>query len=153
MKMILSIMLFGSMVFFSACYSKTVKHQPVRAANDANRVLRAVYIDGDYQKALELADASMQRSVKVDDLIQLTELIRQQRGKLKTLKADSYIMMSGNTMELIYVGEYELGIFYHRVVMVGDATNGYKVSGLWCRPDAYPDDPMRRKFVQEILVR
>jgi hypothetical protein len=142
-----------SLVFvFSGCRIQTVKHSPVRAAIDTNQFLRAFYFDEDYAKALELADGQLRQSATSDDLKKMAEGIKQERGALKTLRADSYLMTQGETMELFYTGEYEKGVLHHRLVLVGDASSGYRVSGVWFQADPYPENPLRRKFEGEIFV-
>ncbi len=55
-------------------------------------------------------------------------------------------------MELFYVGTYENGTLYHRLVLMGDADTGYKVSGIWYSVDPYPKHTLRREFKQPSLV-
>ena len=136
----------------SGCRLQTVRHEPSQAVSDGNHFLKALYLNEDYPKALELADVQLRQSLTVDDLKHLVEGIKQQRGELRTLKADSYLMGQGRGMELFYVGIYEKGILYHRLVLMGEASSGYKVSGVWYSLDPYPEQPLRRKFNQEILV-
>ena len=141
-----------SLVFvLSACRIQTVKHNPVRAAIDTNQFLRVLYFDEDYTKALDLAIGQLRQST-TDDLNKMVVGIKQERGALKTLRADSYLMTQGATMELFYIGEYEKGLLYHRLVVMGDASSGYRVSGVWFQPDPYPENPLRRKFDVDIFV-
>lgn len=55
-------------------------------------------------------------------------------------------------MELFYTGVYERGTLYHRLVLQGEATSGYRVSGLWYILDPYPEQTLRRKFETNIPV-
>jgi hypothetical protein len=142
-----------SLLVLTACRDEKATHQPVQAASDANRFLKALYFEEDYPKALELADAQLRQSVDANGLRQLVEGIGQQHGKLKTLRADSYLMTPGSTMELFYIGEYEKGILYHRLVLMGNASSGYRVSGVWYQPEAYAAQPLRRSFNQDIQVK
>jgi len=142
-----------SLLVLTGCRYETVTHEPVRAASDTNRFLKALYFEEDYPKALDLADVQLRQSTNADDLKRLVEGIQQQHGKLKTLRADSYLMTPGSTMELFYIGEYEKGILYHRLVLMGNASSGYRVSGVWYQPGAYAAQPLRRSFNQDIQVK
>ena len=82
----------------------------------------------------------------------LVDQIDQRQGKLTVLQADSYLMTPGKAMELFYVGTYENGTLYHRLVLMGDADTGYKVSGIWYSVDPYPKHTLRREFKQPSLV-
>ena len=55
-------------------------------------------------------------------------------------------------MELFYVGTYDNGVLYHRLVLAGDASAGYRVTGIWFKPEPYPENVMRKKFETEIPV-
>ena len=136
----------------SACHLQSVKHSPVKAAFDANQFLKSLYFDEDCPGALRLADEQLRQSVTADDLKKMVDRVKQERGTLKTLRADSYLMTQGQTMELFYIGEYEKGLLYHRLVVMGDASSGYRVSGVWFQPDPYPKNALRRKFDGEIFV-
>lgn len=135
-----------------ACRFQAVQHSPVRAASDANKFLKALYYDEDYVKALELADEQLRSAATVENLKQIVEQIKQKRGNLRQLWGDSYLMTPGATIELFYVGDYDQGISYHRVVLVGDASSGYRVSGIWFQDEPYPQQSRRRKFDVDVLV-
>ena len=72
---------------------------------------------------------------------------------LQRLAAESYLMVQGAGMELFYVGTYDNGVLYHRLVLVGDASAGYQVAGIWFKPDPYPENAARQKFETEIPVQ
>ena len=55
-------------------------------------------------------------------------------------------------MELFYVGEHEKGLVYHRVVLLGDGSEGYKVSGLWYQLEPYPQHGLRAPLEEKIVV-
>lgn len=141
------------LIFLSACQVQNVHHDPVAAVSDANRFLKALYLQRDYSKALELADVQLRQSSNADDLRPIVERIKGERGELKALKADSYLMTPGRTMELFYIGTYERGTLYHRLVLAGDVPSGYRVSGVWYSVDPYPEQPMRRSFNQDLFVQ
>lgn len=136
----------------SACRLQTVNHSPSKAAFDANQFLKALYSDEDYLKALNLAADPVRQSASADDLKKMVEKIKQEHGTLKRLKADSYLMTQGQSMELFYIGEYEHGFLFHRLVLIGDASSEYKVAGVWFQSDPYPTSPLRHKFETEILA-
>ena len=144
---------FCLLLLSASCKAESVRHEPAIAVINGNQFLKALHIDEDYEKARGLADTQLQESVTANDLRQLVEKIKTERGALKTLKADSYLMVQGRGMELFYLGTYDRGQLYHRLVVVGDASSGYEVSGVWYSTDAYPEQPLRRKFGQEIFVQ
>lgn len=141
------------LLFSASCKVESVRHEPAIAVTDGNQFLKTLYIEEDYERARGLADAQLQQSVTASDLSQMVKGIERDQGDLQTLKADSYLMVQGRGMELFYVGTYNRGTLYHRLVLNGDASSGYKVSGVWYSIDPYPDQPLRRKFDQEILVK
>ena len=147
-----SFIIVSLLLSLSACHSQSVRHSPVKAAFDANQFLKALYFDEDYPGALRLTDEQLRQSVTADDLKKMVNGMKQERGALKRLRADSYLMTQGETMELFYTGEYEKGVLHHRLVLMGDASSGYRVSGVWFQPDPYPENPLRRKFDVEISV-
>jgi hypothetical protein len=147
-----SLMFFLLISGFFACRFQAVRHSPVRAASDANKFLKALYYDEDYVKALELSDEQLRNTGTVENLKQMVEQMKQKRGKLKQLWGDSYLMTQGATIELFYVGDYDQGISYHRVVLVGDASSGYRVSGIWFQHEPYPQQSLRRKFDVDVVV-
>jgi len=95
----------------------------------------------------------LRTSAATDALTKMINQIKAERGRLKTLAADSYLMVQGEGMELFYVGIYENGILYHRLVVIGDVTTGYKISGVWFQHEPYPQSQLRRKFEMEIPVQ
>lgn len=50
------------------------------------------------------------------------------------------------------MGEYKKGVLYHRLVLMGDASSGYRVSSVWFKSDPYPENPLRLKFDGDIFV-
>lgn len=140
------------MLCFSACSFRAANHNPVSAALDANRFLKALYYEENGAAALALADEQLRRSVTAENLKKTVEALKQERGGLRRLTADSYLMVPGSTIELFYVGQYEKGVLYYRLVLVGDSSSGYKVAGLWFKPDPYPENRLRRKFNADIVV-
>jgi hypothetical protein len=139
-------------IALSACSLQAVKHSPTKAAFDANKFLKALYSDEDYAKALELAAEEFRPYVTVENFKSLVEKTRQERGTVKSLKADSYVMMQGKSIELFYTGEYERGLLYHRLVLIGDSSSEYRVAGVWFSPDPYPPNQLRLKFDSEIVA-
>jgi hypothetical protein len=136
----------------AACHPQAIKHNPVRAAFDTNRFLKALCFDQDFAGALNLADEPLQQFVSAERLGRMVEENNQKWGALTRLRADSYLMTLGRTMELFYDGEYQKGVLYYRLVLVGDASTGYKVSGIWFQPDPYPENTLRRKFNVAIVI-
>ena len=135
-----------------ACQFQTIRHSSLKAALDTNQFLKALYFDEDFAEALRLAGEQLRQSVTADTLKKMVDEIGRERGRLKNLRADSYLMTQGQSMELFYIGEYETGVLYHRLVLIGDASSGYKVTGVWFQPDPYPTNSLRRKFDADIFV-
>ena len=134
------------------CWFQSIKHNPTTAAFATNVFLRALYVERNYERALSLSDEALRKSATADNLAQMVDLAEKNCGALKELKADSYLMAPGKTMELFYVGKCDKGILYHRLVLVGDASNGYRVSGVWFQDSPYPEQAMRRRFETVIVV-
>ena len=124
----------------------------MKAVSDTNQFLKALYFDERFAEALRLADPTLRNSASPADLENIVKKTKQEVGDVKKLKADSYLMTQGRSMELFYVGTYEKGTLYHRLVLVGDASSGYKVSGVWFQPEPYPEQALRRKFSADIFV-
>src|SRR5262249_21740110 len=112
--------------FLCDCRLETVKQDPNRAVSDANQFLKDLYFDERFPEALEIADPTLRQSTTPTVLREIAEKATQQKGALQELKADSYLMTPGRSMELFYIGKYEKGVLYHRLVLVGDASSGYK---------------------------
>jgi hypothetical protein len=140
-------------VSVTGCHFQTFRHSPERAASDANVFLKALYIDHDYQRALDLADAELRKAATVENLQQMVEIGDNKLGKIKELRAESYLRTQGRSMDLFYVGDYERGVLYHHIVMAGDASAGYRVSGVWFKDDPYPEGPLRLRFERNLVVR
>ena len=138
---------------FSACHIHATKHDPVKAALDTNQFLKALYLDENPSEALKFCDEQFRTSGATNALTRMISQIKAERGRLKTLTADSYLMVQGPAMELFYVGTYENGTLYHRLVVTGDASAGYRVSGVWFQHEPYAHSNLRRKFQTEILVQ
>jgi hypothetical protein len=139
-------------LLLAGCRFEAVEHNPNKAISDAHLFLKALYVDEDYQKAFNFAHAELQQTAKPDDLRKVVARIKSQYGNLERLKADSYMQTPGSTMELFYVGTYDKGTLYHRVVLMGNVSSGYKVSGVWFKAEPYPEHTLRHKFNVDIYV-
>ena len=138
---------------FSACHFQAVKHDPVKAVLDTNQFLKVLYFDENPTEAVKFGNEEFRTSGATDALTKMLSQIKREQGSLKRLAADSYLMVQGPAMELFYVGTYDNGVLYHRVVVAGDASAGYRVSGVWFKPEPYPQSNLRRKFEVEIPVQ
>lgn len=141
-----------SIVLLSGCRLEYAKHDPMKAVSDANVFMKALYLDEHYQKAFEISHPELRRRGSPGDLLQIIERIKQQVGGLRRLKADSYFEGHDKTVEVFYIGTYERGVIYHRIVLTGDTSNGYKVSGVWLNTEPYPEIGSRYRFKNEIFV-
>jgi hypothetical protein len=135
----------------SGCYLEKISHSANQAAVDAHEFLRAMYVEEDYDKALQIAAEPVRQSATADTMKQMVEKTRQERGDFKFFKADSYLITQGRSMEVFFVAEHANGLVYHRLVMVGDASSGYKVTGVWFKLEPYPPNPLRIKFEGEVV--
>jgi hypothetical protein len=135
----------------SACSLEKISHSPNQAAFNAHEFLRAMYVEEDYAKALHIAAEPVRQSATADTMKQMVEQTRQERGDFKFFKADSYLMTQGRSMEVFFVAEHANGLVYHRLVMIGDASSGYKVTGVWFKLEPYPANPLRIKFEGEVV--
>ena len=140
-------------LFSSACHYEAIKHDPKKAALDTNRFLKTLYFDENPSEALKFCDEQVGAAGGADALTRMINKTKQDRGQLRSLVADSYLMAPGSGIELYYVGTYEKGVLYHRLVVLGDVSAGYKVAGLWFKDDAYPQTELRLKFEPEIPVQ
>lgn len=137
----------------AGCVLQSVKHNPTTSALAANVFLRAMYVEHNYDRALMLSDPALRKSVTAANLAAMVELAERKCGTLQELKAESYLMTPGKTIELFYVGRCDRGILYHHLVLVGDVSDGYHVSGVWFQDSPYPVQTMRRQFETELVVR
>jgi hypothetical protein len=148
MKIILILLLAGALV---GCTFRSVSHDPSTAAMAANVFLKALYIEHDYDRALMLSDESLRRMVTSDKLAELVKVVDDNCGELKQLQADSYAKGQDLTLELFYTATCEKKTLYHRLVMVGDVSKGYRTAGVWFQDAPYPGN--RPKFKNGIVVQ
>lgn len=138
--------------FLGGCTLRATTHNPVKEALAASIFLRTVYIDHDYVHAMQLAHDELQQSVGVDDLRQIAEEAQSKEGKVQTFTGESFLPTPGETIEVFFVGQHERQTLYHRLVLIGDESNGYKVSGVWFSTQPYAAHTERRRFSQPVLV-
>jgi hypothetical protein len=138
---------------FSPCHFQAIKHDPIKAALDTNQFLKVLYFYGNPSEALKFSTEEFRTSGATDGLTKMLGQIKREQGSLRSLAADSYLMVQGPAMELFYVGTYDNGVLYHRVVVAGEASAGYRVSGVWFQHEPYPQSTLRRKFQIEISVQ
>ena len=137
----------------SGCHYQHVTHDPNRAVRDTNNFLKALYIDQNYQRALDLGDNALHKATTVQDLEQLVKTAEANAGKLEELRAESYLQTLGKTMEVFYTAKYHNATLFQCLVLTGDASEGYKVSGVWLKDSPYPEQALRRQFHTKIVVQ
>jgi hypothetical protein len=135
-----------------ACTIQRIRHDPSTAAEAANIFLKAMYIQHDYQHALMLSDEALRRSANDENLAQTVKMAEEKCQGSGELKAESYVMSPGKTMELFYTERCQSGNLYHRLVLIGDVSNGYRVSGVWFQEAPYPETGLRRKFQNQSVI-
>lgn len=143
----------GIFLCLSACHLQAIKHDPYKAALDANRFMKALYFDENPTEALQYCDEQMRVPSTIDGFGKMINKTKDERGGLKRLAASSYVMEQGSAMQLFYVGTYEKGVLYHRITVDGNASDGYRVVGAWFQLEPYPQNQLRRNFEEEIPVQ
>lgn len=142
----------GILLCLSGCEYQAIKHDPHKAVLDANRFMKALYLDENPSEALQYCDERMRVPNATDNLTNMIKKTRQERGSLRKLSASSYVMEQGSAMQLLYVGTYEKGVLYHRIAVEGNA-DGYRVVGVWFQPEPYPQSELLHNFETEIPVQ
>jgi len=137
----------------SACHVQAIKHDPYKAALDANRFMKALYFDENPTEALQYCAEQMRVPSTIDGFRKMINKTKEERGSLKSLAASSYVMEPGSAMQLLYVGMYEKGVLYHRITVDGNASDGYRVVGAWFQLEPYPQNQLRQNFETEITVQ
>jgi hypothetical protein len=135
------------------CTFKSVRHDHNVAVEAGNAFLSALYLQRNYSRALELADESFRKTVSLENLGQMVDMAEKNCGTRKEFKAESYQMAPNVMTEVYYVETCDRGVVYHRLVLVGDATNGYSVAGVWLNSSPYPQNSLRQKFEKDIVVK
>lgn len=148
MKNILILLLACALV---GCTFRSVRHDPATAAMAANVFLKALYIERDYDRALMLSDDALRRVANHDKLAELVKVVDDNCGELKQLQAESWQKGQDLTLELFYTATCEKKTLYHRLVMVGDVSKGYRTAGVWFQDAPYPGN--RPKFENGIVVQ
>jgi len=87
----------------AGCISQSVTHDPDRAATDANQFLKAIYIDRNSSAALALAENGLRESVARETLTNMVDELIRERGALKRMAAESYLMADGRNIVIFYV--------------------------------------------------
>src|SRR4051794_8262109 len=87
----------------SACHFQAIKHDPHKAALDANRFMKALYFDENPTEALQYCDEQMRVPSTIDGFGKMINKTKEERGSLKSLAASSYLMEQGSAMQLFYV--------------------------------------------------
>jgi hypothetical protein len=141
------------LVLMNACHLEQIRHDPEMAVLAANTFLSVLYFNEDYDKAIQLADAQLRDNASINDLRNMVGMTKRERGRLQSLTADSYVINPGHNIGLFYIGHYAGGgILYHRLVLIGDATSGYRVAGVWFSRKPYPSTSSRHKFEGEFSI-
>jgi len=136
----------------SGCYVAVVSHSQERALSDSNDFVSAFLVDRDAEHAWRLGDPELQRRTDVHSIQGVLETIDARVGRLREILPDSYIQTPGRTMEVLYVGTYERGLLYHRIVLAGDKS-GYRVTGFWFQAEPYPQESSRQPFRNAKAIR
>jgi hypothetical protein len=126
---------FGLTVAFNCCFMvscmNVIVHDQNSAARAATEFARIAFVDRDYTKAFSLLAP---RSRPYITLEKLSETIPKMHPKSfpSQVTATEYEPMPGQSGMTIYVkGDGEGEEFFYRLVMDGDASSGYQVSGLF----------------------
>jgi len=145
--------LFSALLVMLGCSFRATTHDPIKAASDGGEFLLSVYINHDYVGALRSSHNQLQQSAKADDLQRLVEQAQSKVGTLQKLTGESFVPVPGDAIEVFFVGRHERGILYNRLVLIGDSTNGYKVSGFWFSSQPYSKVREQKSFSTKIEIR
>src|SRR5262245_61093624 len=106
-KLMRRVFLVFLLLCLSACTFKTGTHDAATAASAAKVFLKALYLDHDANRALSLGDEQLRKSATATQLTDLAKTVDLHCGVLKELKADSYAMLPGQTMDIFFTGTCE----------------------------------------------
>ena len=139
------IILIALMLF--SCSTRVLNHDENKALQDANKVLKILYFNEDYKAAYDQFDPWFQRNYTPDDLKKIVTDMKTGYGKLKDLQADSFSIMERSSIITLYFnGTHENASSYHRVILKGNAKNGYKIYGLNISDEPFPFTKNRKNF-------
>lgn len=125
-----------------SCVS-VIAHDEKAAAKVATQFAQTAFVDRDYSKAHSLMSSSVAQQITSD---KLSETIAKMHPKSfpTQLTATEFEPMPGQRGMMIYLkGTGDGEDFYYRFVMEGDASSGYRVSGLFRGNGTYPPSNRR----------
>ena len=106
-------------------------HNPQKARETAYDFLNSVYMQGNFQKAYSMVDADFDRDYGSGYLEKISARFFKVFEKLEGLKADAYLYESGDrAIMILFTGLSEKAPSYHKVMLIGDSSRGYKVSSV-----------------------
>jgi hypothetical protein len=117
---------------------KIIVHSQEAAAKSAERFARSAFIDKDYAKAHALLAPETRKSVSVEKMAESIKKMHPAAMPAE-VKAIEYETQPGQRAMNIYLkGSAGSEMFFYRFYMVGDATSGYEVAGLFRGSGPYP---------------
>lgn len=144
----------GVLAVLAGCGSNAIRHDPGLAVAEANKLLRTLYFDEDYTRAYDELDPGHKVHYEPDHLRQTVDQMRDLFGNIEELQAYSYELISTErSITLYYKGTNQRGASYHRVVLVGDADSGYKVTGVFLASQQYPGPKLHLKSPKDALIK
>ena len=97
---------------------------------EANKVLKALYMDRDFKGAYDMCGDLLKRMVMSEDLEKNVLAMESYAGKVKLFKPVSYAPTQQG-ITVFYTAINERGVSYHKVNLAGNAMQGYKVVGVY----------------------
>jgi hypothetical protein len=107
------------------------RHDPQKARETAYNFLNAVYMEGSFDKAYAAVDADFDRDYGAGYLEKISTRFFRVFDRLEGLRADAYLYEpKERSIMLLFSGISEKAPSYHKVMLIGDSSRGYKVSSV-----------------------
>jgi hypothetical protein len=126
-----------------SCGAQLIVHDEEAAAKVAEHFASVAFVDHDSQNAHGLLSVEARNAVSREQLSDTIAKMHPREFPTR-VKAVEFEPMPGQRAMLIYLnGSATDEEFYYRLQVVGDATLGYEVSGLWRGSGPYPPSARR----------
>lgn len=116
-------------VIISSCGLFTYQ-DPKKARATANEFLNALYVRGNAEEALSMTSEAFRNAGGAAMLASLLERLRRDFVKLEGIRAEAYLHENKDEITMLYLGISEKAFSYHRLVLSGNASRGYKVESV-----------------------
>ena len=127
----------------AAC-GRMINHDEHAAAREAEEFGRLAFVAKDFASAYQHLTAQARSSSSLAEVSTLIDQMHKD-GYPESIRATQFEPMPGQASMLIFlIGENGSSKFYYRFALVGTASEGYHVGGLWRGSGPYPTSPTRR---------